>query len=93
MPNDIKVIGSYAFYNSDLSSIELSEGLIEIGEYAFSGTAVTRFNVSSDNEVYSAVSASPYILNKEGTEILGQLNGARREDAQTDPRETQIIGI
>ena len=53
-----------------LSEVTIGKDVDIIGEYAFSGTAVTRFNVSSDNEVYSSVSASPYILNKEGTEIL-----------------------
>lgn len=45
IPQNVKEIGEYAFYQSGLKSVKLEDGLEKIGEYAFSGTQLTGVNV------------------------------------------------
>ena len=47
LPNETKVIGSYAFYDKNVTSITFNNGLQKIGGLAFCGTDVTQFDLPS----------------------------------------------
>jgi len=53
-----------------LASVTLGKDVKEIGEYAFSNTAVKSFTVDSENTAMKTVENKPYILNKEGNTLV-----------------------
>ena len=64
------VIPSGAFYNcSNLSVVNIGSTVANIGEYAFTGTAVKTFAVAAGNAVYNAENGS-YLLSKDGSTLL-----------------------
>ena len=55
---------------TSLSSITIGKDVKEIGEYAFSGTALKSFTVDKDNTVFYPVEGKPYLVNKTGDKLM-----------------------
>ena len=53
-----------------LSSVTLGKDVKELGEYAFSNTALKSFIVAEGNEAFKAQEGKPYLLNKEGNTLV-----------------------
>ncbi len=53
-----------------LESVTLGKDVKEIGEYAFSNTALKSFSVAEGNEAFKQVESKPYILNKAGDTLV-----------------------
>ena len=53
-----------------LEKIVLGKDVMQIGEYAFRGAKVSAFTVENGNTAFYPVDNKPYLLNKDGTEIL-----------------------
>lgn len=45
LPNQLKVIGDFAFYGAGISTVDLPEGVTKIGEYAFAETDLEKIYV------------------------------------------------
>ncbi len=71
------VIPTGTFYGcSKLTTLNIGKNVSSIGEYALSGTAITEFNVHSDNKTYYPVTSKEYLLDKDGTTLLMVAPGA-----------------
>ncbi len=55
---------------TSLNNVVLGKDVKEIGEYAFSNTALKSFTVADGNESFKAQQGKPYLLNKEGNTIV-----------------------
>ena len=55
---------------TSLKSVTLGRDVSVIGEYAFRGAQLEKFNVASDNTYLVPVNGGEYIVNSDGTEIL-----------------------
>ncbi len=65
------VIPTGAFYNcKSLKKVVIGKDVSTIGEYAFSGTALTSFTVEEGNSVYKSISDKGYLLNKAGDTLM-----------------------
>ena len=72
-----------------LTDITIGKDVVVIGEYAFRQTAINNFTVAEGNAVYKAQDSKPYLLNKDGNEIL-IVAPATKELIVTD---TNIVSI
>ncbi len=65
------VIPAGAFYGCRrLTTVNIGSTVANIGEYAFTGTAVSSFNVASDNATYKNGTDNGYLLSKDGSTLL-----------------------
>ncbi len=65
------VIPNGSFYGCEsLKKIIIGKDVSSIGEYAFSGTALTSFEVEEGNKLYKTVSDKGYLLNKSGDTLV-----------------------
>ena len=51
LPNSLTKIGAFAFYISNLSSVNIPDNVETIGEFAFGGTQLTQLTISKSVEV------------------------------------------
>ncbi len=74
------VIPSGAFYNcEDLTTVNIGSTVSYIGEYAFTGTAITEFTVADGNTAYKPSSNKNYLLSPDGTTLLLVAPGVKGE--------------
>ncbi len=64
------VIPAYAFINSGLTNVSLGKDVAVIGEYAFAGSKVTRFEVDGENKSIKASGNNQYITDVAGTTLV-----------------------
>ncbi len=65
------VIPAGAFYNcAKLKKVSIGKDVSTIGEYAFSGTALTSFDVVDGNTAYKTLNGKGYLLNLDGDTLL-----------------------
>ena len=69
---DTAVIPTGAFYNCrNLENVLIGKNVSYIGEYAFTGTEVSSFNLSSENTVYKTAGANNNaLLSKDGSTLI-----------------------
>ena len=85
------VIPSGAFYNcSKLTTVNIGSTVSYIGEYAFTGTAITEFTVENGNKTYKPSANKSYLLSSDGTTLLLVAPGVKGEFSLEDVSE---IGI
>ena len=74
------VIPSGAFYNcSKLTTVNIGSTVSYIGEYAFTGTAITEFTVEAGNKAYKPSDNKSYLLSSDGTTLLLVAPGVKGE--------------
>ena len=65
------VIPAGSFYNCrSLKTVNIGSTVANIGEYAFTGTAIETFSVASGNATYQPSDNASYLLSKDGTTLL-----------------------
>ena len=68
---DTNVIPSGAFYNcEELTTVNISKNVSTIGEYAFTGTDISKFSVAEGNTTYRPSSNKDYLLSADGNTLL-----------------------
>ena len=55
---------------TSLKNITIGKDVMQIGEYAFRGAKISSFTVEEGNTAFYPVANKPYMLSKDGTEIL-----------------------
>lgn len=75
---------------TSLEKVTLGKDVAQIGEYAFRGALVTEFTVADGNTSFYPVDSKPYILNKDGNEILYVAPGIKGELIINDSKITKI---
>jgi len=85
------VIPSGAFYNCEkLDTVNIGSTVSYIGEYAFTGTAITEFSVADGNTVYKPSANKSYLLSADGTTLLLVAPGVKGDFTLEDVTE---IGV
>ncbi len=74
----------------NLEKVTIGKDVEVIAELAFAGTKVASFTVDSENEVFKAVADKPFLVSKDGTEILLVAPAAEELDASDMPGITAI---
>ncbi len=65
------VIPAGAFYNcAKLTNVNIGATVSSIGEYAFTGTAVSTFNVAEGNTAFKPSGSKSYLLSSDGSTLL-----------------------
>lgn len=68
LPDTVTCIKEKAFYNSSITSINITQSITKIGAGAFAGTYITNFIVAPENETYATIDGSLY--NKKTKELV-----------------------
>ncbi|MBO5439847.1 MAG: leucine-rich repeat protein [Clostridia bacterium] len=75
---------------TSLEKITLGKDVAQIGEYAFRGATVKEFTVAEGNSTFYAQEGKPYILNKDGNELLYIAPGVSGELVINDSKITKV---
>lgn len=90
IPNGVKIIGPYAFYDcANLSVADVPESVEEIGERAFSRNPnLLSVNVDKNNERYSSIDGVLYSKNQDTLLLCPQ-----KKEVVELPSSVKVIGI
>ncbi len=75
---------------TSLEKITLGKDVAQIGEYAFRGAKVKEFTIAEGNTAFYPVESKPYILNKDGNELLYVAPGVTGELTINDSKITKV---
>ncbi len=75
---------------TSLESVTIGKDVAVIGEYAFASTKVSSFTVDPENSTFYPVTDQPYLVSKDGTELLLVAPNATVIDTSSTPGITSI---